>query len=50
MSASRQDSIDALVGSVTDKTTFNQDVDIDVDEPIPCASISPSGRDVVLAS
>jgi hypothetical protein len=36
--------------SAFESETFNQNVSIKVDQPVGSASISPSGRDVVLAS
>ena len=40
----------AQVPSAFQSTTFDRDVNIRVNEPAAAASISPSGRDVVLAS
>jgi hypothetical protein len=38
------------IKSAFDSTTFDQDVSIHVDRKIGSATISPSGRDVALAS
>lgn len=38
------------IKSAFDSTTFEADVSIHVDRKVGAASISPSGRDVVLAS
>jgi WD repeat-containing protein 59 len=37
------------LSSAFDSPTFDRDVSIAVDEPVGSASISPSGRDAVLA-
>lgn len=38
------------LASAFQSTTFGQDVSFDLDKPVGSASISPCGRDVVLAS
>jgi hypothetical protein len=41
---------DKIIKSAYDSTTFDADVSIHVDRDVGSASISPSGRDVALAS
>ena len=45
-----EDEPKGLASAFDSRSTFEQDISFQVDKPVGSMSISPSGRDVVLAS